>query len=85
MDNTYKLLNDKHYVFSSQMISVLNHDMPLKEFLVLPRASVRNYRNDNLYNIFVRLLKGGVNSVFATSFYIEKLDNKGMYFVKLVA
>ena len=35
MDNTYKLLNDKHYVFSSQMISVLNHDMPLKEFLVL--------------------------------------------------
>ena len=35
MDNTYKLLNDSHYVFSSQMISVLNHDMPLKEFLVL--------------------------------------------------
>ena len=35
MDNVCKLLNDKHYVFSSQMISVLNHDMPLKEFLVL--------------------------------------------------
>ena len=57
----------------------------LKEGLVLSRASVRNYRDDNLYNIFVRLLKGEVNSIFSTSFYIEKLDNKGMYFVKLVA
>jgi DNA replication protein len=34
-DNIVKLLNDKHYVFSNQMVKVLDHSMTLNEFLIL--------------------------------------------------
>lgn len=34
-NNIIELLNDKHYVFSSQMIKALDHNISLNEFLVL--------------------------------------------------
>ena len=56
----------------------------LKEGVFLSRASVRNYGDEDLYKIFIRLIKGQVNQVFLTTFHVSKDHGSDTYFVKLL-
>ena len=56
----------------------------LKEGVFLSRASVRNYGDEDLCKIFIRLIKGQVNQVFLTTFHVRKDHGSDTYFVKLL-
>ena len=56
----------------------------LKEVIFLSRASVRNYGDEDLCKIFIRLIKGQVNKVFLTTFHVSKDHGSDTYFVKLL-
>ena len=56
----------------------------LKEGVFLSRASVRNYGDEDLCKIFIRLIKGQVNQVFLATFHVSKDHGSDTYFVKLL-
>ena len=81
-----KLHSPHHVRWMNNMKIIVKHIgyKNLKDGVLLSRASVRNFGDEDLCKIFIRLIKCQVNPVFSASFYVNKEHDSGMYFVKLL-
>ena len=81
-----KLHSPHHVRWMNNMKIIVKHIgyKNLKDGVLLSRASVRNFGDEDLCKIFIRLIKGQVNTVFSTSFHVNKECDSDMYFVKLL-